>query len=50
MWLDFKIMLLTIPALIKKEYAFADENIEIDEIVRVEKECDKERKNIDEIF
>lgn len=34
LWLDFKIMLMTIPALLKKDYAFSNENITEDEIVR----------------
>lgn len=34
LWLDFKIMLMTIPALLKKEYAFADEITEIDYIAK----------------
>lgn len=33
LWLDFKIMLMTIPALLKKEYAFAEEDV-TDDIVR----------------
>lgn len=33
LWLDFKIMLLTIPTLIKKEYAFAN-NHKVDNIVK----------------
>ena len=35
LWLDFKIILMTIPALLKKEFAFADQNIEIDDIVKL---------------
>lgn len=34
LWLDFKIMFLTIQALLRKNYAFSDENIVEDEIVR----------------
>jgi len=34
--LDIKIMLMTIPALLRKDFAFAEENVEDDEIVRFE--------------
>jgi len=34
LWLDFKILIMTIPALLRKDYAFSDKNIAEDEIVR----------------
>jgi|GEM_PF-620224 len=34
LWLDFKIMLMTIPALLRKDFAFAQEDIDLDHIIR----------------
>ena len=35
LWLDFKIIIKTIPALLNKEFAFADESTQTDEIVGI---------------
>jgi len=40
LWLDLKIMFMTIPALLRKDFAFADENNITDSIVRLEENQD----------